>query len=408
MIPCNFDEYFLDKGMRIFFLIIFMLVASLSIHAEILKEVVVTGNKRTTKEAVIQHAQIKTGTEFSEEDRKAAVENLRRVHQFHLKKADFNNGILTIEIEDKWTLFPVPMITQSGKYYNRGLLIYEDNIFGSLGTFAPGVSWSNNNLNAILYYQDESLFTSNTGIKVLFLRKSELVEFKREDVPVHTHESFYNSVLITPNYLYKDHVFKAGPVFTDKKIRSETGTDIVRDKSTGLFFRHHWNAYQALDVMYEGLVTTYDFYIIKGGNGRWYLRQEADAKWSFPFDKNFLNLGLHGHSVNDRGYLFSKTIGGDEGYRGYDKLSVPATSNAGAMIQYQLHLFRSIFLSPFYEFNNTRLIEPSGGNTLNEHSVGLGLRYYFKKISIPAVIFDVSRNLNDRSNHYLLNIGASI
>lgn len=368
----------------------------------------VTGNKRTTKEAVIQHAQIKTGGEFSEQDRQTAVENLRRVHQFHLKKADFKDGILTIEIEDKWTLFPVPMITQSGKYYNRGFLIYEDNIFGSLGTFAPGISWSNNNLNAILYYQDESLFTNKTGIKVLLLRKSELVEFKRREEPVHTHETFYNSILITPNYLYKDHVFKAGPIFTDKKILSETGAEIVRDKSTGIFFRHHWNAYQALDVMYEGLVTTYDFYTIKGGNGSWYFRQEADAKWSLPLNKNFLNFAVHGHTVNDRGYLFSKTIGGDEGYRGYDKLSVSAIHNAGAMAQYQHHISHSIFLSPFYEFNNTKLIEPSGGNTLNEHTVGIGLRYYFKKISIPAVIFDVSRNLDDKSNHYLLNIGASI
>jgi len=385
-----------------------VLVLPLQAHAEILKDVIVTGNKRTTKEAILLHGRIKTGKNISEKDLEAIVENLKRINQIHLKNTEFKNGILHIDIEDKWTLFPVPMITQSGNYYNRGLLLYEDNVFGTLGTLAPGVSWSNNHLNAILYYQDESLFNPKTGIKILLLRKSELVEFKRKDNIVDSHESQYDSLLITPNILYKDHVFKAGPLYTYKKIFDQNGNEQLRDKSYGLFFRHHLNAYQALDVMYEGVVTTYDLYSIKGKGGKWYFRHEADAKWSIPLNTNFLNFGIHGHTVNDRSFLYTKIIGGEEGYRGYDKSSVPASSNAGFLAQYQQRLFGSVYLTPFYEFNNTRLIFSAGGTTLNENTVGLGVRYYFKKISIPAVMFDVGRNLDDRSNHYLLNIGASL
>ena len=377
-------------------------------QAEILKDVVVTGNKRTTKEAILLHGRIRTGADLSRKDLDEIVENLKRINQIHVKKTEFTDGILHIEIEDKWTLFPVPMITQSGNYYNRGILLYEDNVFGTLGTLAPGISWSNDHLNAILYYQDESLFTPNTGIKVLLLRKSELVEFKRNDTAVDTHESQYDSVLITPNYLYENQVFKAGPLYTFKKIFNSSGIEEVSDKSYGLFFRHHLNAFQALDIMYEGLVTTYDLYSIRGKGGKWYFRHEADAKWSVPLNSNFLNFGVHGHTVNDRSFLYTKIIGGEEGYRGYDKSSVPATSNAGVLAQYQQRLFDSVYLTPFYEFNNTRLILSAGGTTLNEHAVGLGVRYYFKKISIPAVMFDVGRNLNDHSNHYLLNIGASL
>lgn len=379
------------------------------LHAEILKDVEIIGNKKTTKEAILLHAQIKIGSDLKPNDLEDIVQNLRRINQIHLKNTEFKDGLLKIEIEEKWTLFPVPMITQSGNYYNRGILIYEDNVFGTLGTFAPGISWSNNHINAILYYQDESLWGPTTGIKVLLLRKSEYVQFRRKDDVIDTHESRYDSVLITPNYLYKNQVFKAGPLYTNKKIVDQNGREQIKDKSIGLFFRHHLNAYQALEVMYEGLVTTYDLYAIHGNDSRWYFRHEADARWSYPVRENFLNFGIHGHTVNDHSYLYTKILGGDEGFRGYDKSSMPATANIGLLAQYQQHLFQSVYLSPFYEFNHTRLINNLlGGTTLNEHTAGLGLRYYFKKISIPAVIFDVGRNLDDQSTHYLLNIGASI
>lgn len=411
---CNFSEYCLKKVMRSLFLIllkifIFIFLSAKALHAEVINEVEITGNKRTTREAIIMHGQIKIGADVSEKELNEIVENLKRINQIILKKAELKNGKLSIEIEEKWTLFPVPMITQSGSYNNSGFLIYEDNFLGTLGTLAPGLSWSNSHLNAILYFQNESLFSPNKGIKVLLLRKSEYVQFKRKEDVIDTHESRYDSVLITPNYLYKNQVFKAGPLYTNKKIVDKTGREETHDKSVGIFFRHHLNAFQALDVMYEGLVTTYDLYAIRGGNNTWYFRQEADAKWSLPVGSNFVNLGVHGHTVNDHSYLFTKILGGDEGFRGYDKSSVPSTNNMGFLAQYQQHLFESVYLTPFYEFNSTRLIQNLlNETTLNENTVGIGVRYYFKKISIPAVIFDYGRNINDKSNHFLLNIGASL
>lgn len=379
------------------------------IHAEILKDVEIIGNKRTTKAAIILHAQIKIGQELTDGELKTIIENLRRINQIRFKNAKFKNGILTIEIEDKWTLFPVPMITQSGKYKNYGFLLYEDNFLGSLGTVAPGVSWSNSVFNALLYYQDESLFSPNFGIKVLLIRKSDYVEFKRYDIVQDTHESRYDSVLITPNYIYKNQVFKAGPIYTNKKVLHGSDNISFEDKSNGIFFRHHLNAYQALDVMYEGLVTTYDLYTIKSQGGKWIFRNEADIKWSIPTGENFVNFGIHGHVINDHSYLFPKILGGDEGYRGYDKSTLPASSNFGTLIQYHQHLFQSIFLTPFYEFNSSKLIDPVlSGTTLNDHTVGIGVRYFFKKISIPAIMFDYSHNIEDKSEHFLLNIGVSL
>jgi hypothetical protein len=391
------------------YFLILLLFFSFHAYSEVLRDIVLIGNKKTTKNAIIGHAQIKINQNITTEELQTIKENIMRINQIHLKKYEFNNGILTIEIEDKWTLFPVPMITQSGNYNNRGFLIYDDNFLGTLGTFVPGISWSNSVINGLVYFQDESFFTPKTGFKVLVMRKSDYVDFKRNSISKDQYSSLYDTMMLLPNYLYKNQVFKAGPIYISKSITPQINKTISKDVSKGLFFRHHWNSYQTLEVMYQGFITTYDLYILKSQNGFWVNRQEADIAISIPYKWNFINLGLHGHLISDKSSLFSKILGGDEGYRGYDKSSLSASQNIGTLVQYQQHIFDKVFISPFYEYNNSILISSiMNGKTLSEHTVGIGIRYYFTKISIPGVTLDVARNLSDRSTHYHINIGVNI
>ncbi|MDO9184307.1 MAG: FtsQ-type POTRA domain-containing protein, partial [Bacteriovorax sp.] len=295
--------------MHTFFLLV-LLVLSSPARSEILREIEIVGNTRTSNEAIIKHGQIKINQNVDTEALEKIQENLGRIGQIILKKVEFNSGILKITMEDKWTIFPVPMITQSGNYHNRGFLIYEDNFLGTLGTFAPGISWSNSILNYLLYFQDETFFTSDYGIKFLFLKKSDLVEFSRQRDIIDTHESRYNSYLLAPNYLFNNQVFKAGPIFIEKSIY-KNGVKNLSENSKGLFFRHHWNAYKNLDFMYQGIITTYDFYALNNKNNDSTYLHEATLISSLPINVNFLNLGLHCYYSNNRSYLFSKNLGGD-------------------------------------------------------------------------------------------------
>lgn len=357
----------------------------------------------------MRHGQIKINQELSDTDLQEIKENLMRFNQYHLKNVEFKGGILKIEIEDKWTLYPIPMITESGNYHNRGFLIYDDNFMGTLGSFASGISWSNSVFNGLAYFQDESFFTPDTGIKLLFMRKSDYVEFKRSNAIISHFGSRNDTIMITPNYLYKNHVFKAGPIYINKYISDNDSVATLKDSSKGIFFRHHLNAFQTLEVMYKGIITTYDLYVLKSQSGKWIYRNEGDVAWSIPVYGNFINLGLHGHYINDKTFLFAKNLGGDEGHRGYDKASFPASRNIGFLAQYQQQLYQKIFIAPFYEYNSSKLTAPIlRGATINENTLGVGLRYYFTKISIPAVILDFARNIEDKSNHFHINIGVSI
>ncbi|MBF0313438.1 MAG: hypothetical protein HQK50_11935 [Oligoflexia bacterium] len=378
-------------------------------ETRLLNKIEVTGNSKTTTKAILINSGVSLGEEIDDHKLVMIEENLRRHHQFNLKKINFKDGILYLEIEDKWSLFPVPMITQSGNYYYRGGLIYDNNFLGSMGTMAIGAATTNSGFNVLVYYQDETFFTNNSGFKLLLLKKSDLVEFRREHNIKNSFESRLSTILFTPNYLYKNHVFKGGPIYIKKEVYTSDGQRQFYKNGTGLFFRHHLNAYKTLDIQYDGTVTTYNFSLLRDKNGHNNYLHEAWIDNCFPVGRNFVNLNIFGHYSNDDMYLASKLLGGQDGLRGYDRSSTPAQYNYGFLAQYQQHLFHRIFVSPFYEYNGIKLIKPiMNGALLKEHTVGLGARYYFKKISIPAIILDMARNINDKSFHYHLNIGLSL
>ncbi|MCF8059922.1 MAG: hypothetical protein K9K67_11535, partial [Bacteriovoracaceae bacterium] len=106
------------------FLSVICLLVALDANAVVIEAVQLIGATKTKKSAIIRWASIPIGEEISQEDFDFVVEKLRRISQFNLEKVEFENNILRITIEDKWSLFPVPLITQNGQYFSRGLLLY--------------------------------------------------------------------------------------------------------------------------------------------------------------------------------------------------------------------------------------------------------------------------------------------
>lgn len=400
------------KNNRIYRFVIILFILSFfahSAHSKIINKVEITGNSKTKKEAILKWAGIHVGKVLSNEEIEEIIENLKRIYQFNLKKVEFKNETLYIDIEDKWSVFPVPMIAQSGNYYSRGLLIYENNFLGKLGTVAPGIFWTNSGLNGIFYWQQDNVLAESVGMKVLVLHKSDLTEFRRREKIVNTFETRFDTIILTPNFHKGRHDHKLGPIYIKKKILNTLGEKIFRSESFGVYYRHHYNNFKKLPILFDGLYTSYDFFLLKDSKDGVDYLQGGDVQYILPHKKSFLKLEAHFHQTNNTGYLSPKMLGGNEGHRGYDKESLPAQLNLGFMIQEQIHLLDNVYTAPFYEYNHTKLIRPvQNGLTLRESTVGINFSYYFKKISIPAVIIEYARNIDDKSTHIHLNVGLKL
>lgn len=396
--------------LRLFRLFSFTLIfLSLSIHAQVINKVIITGNSKTQRNSILKWGGIQIGKKISKDELGEIVEKLKRAYQFNLKNIEFKDETLHIEVEDKWSMFPVPMITQSGNYYSRGLLLYENNFLGRLGTFAPGIFWTNSGLNGIFYWQEDNVFTQNVGMKVLMLHKSDLTEFRRSEEVVNSFDTRLDTIILTPNFHKGRHDHKLGPIYIKKEVLNTSEETIFNSESFGLYYRHHYNNYKKLPILFDGLYTSYDLFLLRDSKGELDYLQGGDIQYILPHLQNFLKAQIHFYQTNNSGYLSPKMLGGNEGHRGYDRESLPAQRNIGFMVQEQIHIWKNIYTSPFYEFNSTKLIKPvQNGIKINESTIGLNFSYYFKKISIPAVIIEYARNIDNKSNHFHLNVGLKL
>ena len=252
----------------VFLLISAAILFSVTLKAEVIKDIQITGQTKTKPWALLRRVNIQIGDDLTP----AEVEDLRvRVSQnaqYILKSFKFQDGILKIEIEDKWSIIPVPLISQSGDYHMRGVGLFENNFMGRLETLVPAVAWTNSGINYLLLYNSENFFSSSFGISALVVRLNTLSRFYRHKVIQTQFESRTTAFEVTPNFFYKNMVFKTGPIFFKKDIvKMDSATTEQTFQGAGLRSRFNIKFYEQLDTLFKGYFVTANAYVLRPKDG---------------------------------------------------------------------------------------------------------------------------------------------
>jgi hypothetical protein len=395
----------------VIFLAVVSLFSLINAHAEVIKDIQITGQTKTQPWALLRRVNVSVGDDLTPAD----VEDLRiRVSQnsqYILKSFKFEKGILKIEIEDKWSIIPVPLISQSGAYHMRGVGLYENNFLGRLETLVPAVAWTNSGINYLLLYNSENFFSPNFGISSLVVHLNTLSTFYRHKVEQTHFESRTTAFEITPNYFYKNMVFKTGPIFFKKDIILNSSAATERLEGAGLRSRFHAKFYESLDTLYKGYFVTFNNYILrpKDGNGTFF-HGKLEFASAYPiFEEHFINFSENLGLASAKTFFYQFSEGAHEGFRGYDGESIHMQRYAASMIQYQHHVWDRLYAVTFFENTRSVLINPIyGGAHLNENTIGGGFRYYLKKITIPGINVEYGYNIQDKSSHIHFNVGLKL
>lgn len=387
------------------------LLALTNLHAEIVKDIQITGNTKTKEWALLRRVNVSVGDDLTPAD----VEDLRirfsQNAQYNLKSFKFENGILKIEIEDKWSIIPVPLISQSGEYYMRGVGFYENNFLGRLETFVPAVAWTNSGINYLMLYNSENFFSPNWGVSSLIVRLNTLSRFYRHKVEQTHFESRTTAFEITPNYFYKNLVFKTGPIFFKKDVLMNNSTTPEKFEGAGLRSRFHVKQYEQLDTLFRGYFITFNNYILRARSGNdTFFHGKLELAGTYPvFGDHFVNFSENLGLASAKTFFYQFSEGAHEGFRGYDGESIHMQRYAATMLQYQHHVWDRLYAVGFLENTRSVLINPIyGGAHLNENTIGGGLRYYLKKITIPGINVEYGYNIQDKSSHIHFNVGLKL
>ena len=387
--------------------ILLICLLSTTVQAKSIDKMVLTGNTKTQKSAILRQAGIEIGKKLTDKELGMITEKIKRMYQFNIKELKFKDNALFLDIEEKWTFFPVPLISQSEGYNSLGVVLSENNFLGRLAMLAVGVSLTNSKWNGILYWQEDGIIAKNVGMKVLTLLRSNTTEFERGGEVLSRLKSKFNMILLTPNYRHGRHNHALGPIYIKKKVLEE-GKEDFSDSRWGLSYRHRYNRYRKLPILFDGFQTIYDISVIPKGGDFDHL-QSGSLRFVKPWGKHFFTSHIGFSYTNNPGHLSSKVLGGDDGYSGYRKKSLSVQRSLGLSLQPQIYLWHRWFAAPFYEFNRFKLIEPvENGSDFNDSTLGVKVSYYFKKISIPAVSMGYARNIEDESDHFHFNVGLKL
>jgi hypothetical protein len=182
-------------------------------------------------------------------------------------------------------------------------------------------------------------------------------------------------------------------------------------EGAGLRSRFNIKNYEPLDILFKGYFITANAYLLrpKSGNGI-FLHTKVEYIANYPiFGADFFNFSQNFGLASDKTFFYQFSEGAHDGFRGYDGESLHMQRYSATMLQYQKHVWDRLFAIGFVESTNSVLINPiNNGQHLNEQTVGMGLRYYLKKISIPGINLEYGYNIQDRSSHLHFNVGLKL
>ena len=102
---------------RLFLIIIsFLCLFSIS-NAEIVKEIIISGNKRVSPETVKIYGEIKINKDYQEKDINLILNNLYETNFFEDVKISLNNNVLKIELKEYPTINQLIVIGEKSKKY---------------------------------------------------------------------------------------------------------------------------------------------------------------------------------------------------------------------------------------------------------------------------------------------------
>ncbi len=323
------------------------------------------------------------------------------------------NSIITIKVEDKWTLIPVPNYRTDGSDRTVGIYLVESNFLGRKKLLVLGGAVSNKGNSFFLMHRDPSVFQSRyTLLTKVYKATNEMTLRNRENTLYSMEEDLF-AVAITPGYQFNRRLnFSVGPGYTEKKYSKIDGFKLQSG---------HFSSNVMATLSYND--THYKLFFNEGIKGRLIgqydiTTNEKDNRYSFDLNLDYqkvlfggqvLQLKTMYHKEWNTEYHLTNKYGGNPGFRGIKDLAIWTDQMMSLAIDYQLKIKELdsgvITVAPFFDMGSYHKIDSR--QEYNEYiSYGAGIYYYIKKIDLPAMGFQAGNNPKHMGQFFGFYIGS--
>jgi len=405
----------------IIFLIIFLSVPAYSQEEAVDAEGVITsieiiGLNRTKLHVVMYPLERFIGVEssaFDENEVFAIIKNMNVLEPISVDLVQSDDGLLLqIVVQEKWSIFPFPLVFASSGDFILGLFFYDANAFGLRDTAVIGGSFSENGWTIITMYSHTPKQTGVPGWNaVVMYNRNERENVDRNETALRKYEADRLRISFGINYLFSDSVSCLFNVnFTDITLRDNDSSFNSPEQGAMLF----------------------------GFNPRFLLQQSSwDGYFlstkSFSIDYTY-NLAISGtsfHQVDYRGiyeqslipgFRFNVKSGGvwksteeplfEEGPQKAQVNFFPRNYSAlyyiGLSAGLEQYLYRNNWgtLSVQGSYQGAFSYRPTCGIEF-DHGLSAGIIFYLSRIALPAVSLGVAYNMVSDFFQFSFSIGMA-
>jgi hypothetical protein len=405
--------------------VIFVLLTHLLLNPFIFAQdeypkILIQGNTRTTTsylnsivENCLENQKIAVSVPIDRQEIQRCVLNTKL---FSKVEVTYDHDVLTVDIQDRWTLIPVPVIvSEKGKETSYGALVMESNFLGSGKKLVAGGTVSKTNNFFILMYEDPAVFFSNWNMKLMGGQSHKRIEaYEEEDIVdgIEMDSKFYSASF---GYRFNSH-FKSTfqlryhQLYYDDLEDYETPEEVtvISAGFTGKMdfsnFRFYYQEGVSAELKYQENVNRTD-------NADSIKKLKVKLNWQLEtFNNQALQFGFFSGHIQNADRRSALRVGSKPGFRGIPGEGAWSDAYYTLSTDYQIPLSSSDkgnwTLAPFLD--NGFLIQQSGHKPISYLSYGIGSYFFLKKVAIPGIGLVIGTNTEYQDSFFKFTIGFDI
>ncbi|MCG8416815.1 MAG: BamA/TamA family outer membrane protein [Proteobacteria bacterium] len=360
------------------------------------------GNKRTHHSVILRAAAIEPGARLTESDLaevRQRVMNLRLFSKVTARREKTTRGdVLVIEVAERWTLIPLPMVVGSGDGVTVGGVLFEMNLFGRNKQLALGGNFSDRGSQFFAFYQDPAVFgTRFIGQLSARYYTGPKKRYESETV-IDAFEDRSATVSLLGGYRLTKHASLLVGAFADfgsTEVYGDFMPPPERETIFGPQIRLRYDGQNYKIIANEGLRMEARYrHGLQSPRDVAMLDIQSNLGRILPWNHS-LSLSLGFHLRRGDHFLDALILGGMAGTRGFHEQGLWVETAALSTVEYAIPLFGALGGTwTFAAFVDGGVTEWND-DTQTFITPGIGLGFFLKNVAIPAVGIDLSYSIDE-------------